>query len=311
MSASDLLPVLVIGAGPAGISTAIWLHNFDVPFHWVDAAGAVGGTLRRIHNEISNFPGGPFEDGQALCASLNGHLSTLDLAPKRHKIVSLRLNDHFDHPVAVDDEKVEHQAHRIILATGTSYRRLGIPGETEGMGDFVSQSAAGDAPRFAGRSVAVVGGGDAAFENALILADHDCQVTILARNHNFHARTSFVEAVQHHRSIHIPPRPSVVTRIEPAQGGCRLFIDQQGHQSILEVAAVFIRIGVDPRVPGGCQSLQKDGRGFIVVDGRGRTSHSDIFAVGDVTITPLRSAITAAGSGAHAAKACAEDLGFF
>ncbi len=311
MSASDLLPVLVIGAGPAGVSTAIWLHNFDVPFYWVDADGEVGGTLRRLHNEISNFPGGPFEDGQDLCASLVEHLSALSLAPKRRNIISLRLSDHFDHPVAVDDQGGELEARRVVLATGTAYRRLGVPGEAEGMGDFVSQSAAGDAPRFTGRSVAVVGGGDAAFENALILADHDCQVTILARNHNFRARPSFVEAAQHHRSIHIPPRSSVVTRIEPTQGGCRLFVDQQGHQSIIEVAAVFIRIGVDPRVPGGCQSLRKDERGFVVVDGRGRTSHSEIFAVGDLTSTPLRSAITAAGSGAHAAKACAEDLGFF
>jgi thioredoxin reductase (NADPH) len=309
MSAPESLPVLVVGAGPAGVSAALWLHNFDVPFDWVDATGEVGGALRRVHNEIANFPGGTFDDGRDLCATFKTHLSALELAPSPREIIALRPGDNGAPSVALTAEGGGFEARRIIVATGTTYRRLHIPGEAEGMGDYVSQSAAGDAPRFANRTVAVVGGGDAAFENALILADYGCDVTLLVRNHTYRARPAFVDAVRTHPSIHIDPRPSVVTRIEATQSGCRLYVDHGGETSTRQVAALFIRIGVDPQLPQGCERLKKDDAGFLIVDDRGRTSHPSLFAAGDVTSTPLRSVITAAGCGAHAAKACAEDLG--
>ncbi len=310
MKLTDHIPVLLVGAGAAGVSAAIWLDDFDVSFAWIDASGSVGGILTRVHNRIDNYPGDSFDDGTALARKLQAHVQQMDLAlrPARLKYVELS-DDGLVAELETEDRLVEIAPDRLVLATGTKYRRLQVPGEKEGLGRWVSQSAMADAPRFAGRPVAVVGGGDSGFENALVLAGHGCQVTLLLRNPEFRARPAFVRKVREHDLISIAPIPSTIERIERSGDGCRLFIDERGSATRLEVAAVFVRIGVDPVIPDGCEQLSTDDGGFIVVDESAQTSADRIFAAGDVTATSLRSVATSVSDGARAARSCAESLG--
>lgn len=302
---NDGAQVLVVGAGVAGVSAALWLDDFDIPFCWIDAAGEVGGMLRRVHNRIDNVPGKFYDDGMSLCRALQSQLDEAQLRFEHARLTRIRRND--SGLTAIVDGTA-HRFERIILATGTRYRRLDVPGEDEGMGRWISQSATADAARFSGTRVAVVGGGDAGFENALRLADHDCRVTLLLRSPPC-ARPSFADAVDAHPSIDIAPIPSQVRRIERLDEGCRLHLDQCGDATTIEVAALFVRIGVDPVVPDYELPLETDERGFLVADEYGRTSCVEIFAAGDVTSIALRSVATATGSGAMAARACGVDLG--
>ncbi len=312
--------VLLIGAGPAGISAALWLAEFEVPFHWVDTSGEAGGQLVRVHNQIRNVPGGIFDDGAALVSRLQDHVQKRRLTLRQARVVSIRPEEDGVRIKMEDQSSIAVK--RVILATGTSYRKLGVPGEEEGLsGKWISQSAAGDAERVAGQPVAVVGGGDAGFENALRLARVDCDVTLFLRSSSLRARPAFVRAVEEAPQITIAPIPSIVEKIErpsPVESlpgsegglGCMLTIDQDGDERIMEVAALFVRIGVEPQLPGGCDELECDSRGFVQVDDHFRTSNPAIFAVGDVSVTPLRSVVTATGNGAVAARTCASDLGY-
>jgi thioredoxin reductase (NADPH) len=202
-------------------------------------------------------------------------------------------------------------ADTVILATGTRYRKLGVPGEVDGLGQCVSQSATADGERFDGKTVAVVGGGDAGFENALRLTEHDCKVWMLLRNERFEARDSFIERVQANPRIEFYPFPTTVTEIQPdagAEGQCRLRLDVAGHPKTLDVACLFVRIGVDPVTPQVEPAIELQD-GFVIVDRHQQTSADALFAAGDVTNCVLRSVATAVGTGATAAKAAALHLG--
>lgn len=308
MNADPTTPLaLVIGAGIAGISAALWLTEFGVPFRWL-SAGPVGGILSRVHNRIDNYPGRSYPNGMSLVADLQAQLRQRNLSPEIGNIGELWCGQ--DQLGVSIYGQPEIHPERIILATGTRYRTLGVPGEREGLGQWVSQSATGDGCRFAGRSVAVVGGGDAGFENALRLADEGCDITLLLRSPEFRARTSFIDAVKKHRRITIAPIPSIIQKIEPIPRGCRLFIEQQGDTTTLDVAALFVRIGVEPRHPAGLEEIERDNEGFLIVDRALRTSDPRIFAAGDLISSPLRALVTAAAQGALAAKTCARDLNF-
>lgn len=298
--------VIVVGAGPAGISCALWLEKFGLSFDWVDKRGRVGGMLRRVHNEIADYAGRIYDDGPQLADDFAAQLSSLDLTPEGVEVTDIAIRDA---GLFVHLDGTDPQTYRLaVVATGTSYRQLDIPGEAEGMGDYVSQSATQDGARFSGRDVAVVGGGDAAFENALILANLGCRVTLLLRR-KARARPLFVDAVEDDQAISVAPIPSVVESIEPTPRGCRLHVRQCGESVERDVTALFVRIGVDPLVPDGLSSLETDDEGYLVIDERGRTSDDRILAAGDVTASPLPSVATAVGQGAQAARTAGKRLG--
>lgn len=309
MNSGDDKPVLLVGAGAAGISAALWLQDFDVAFDWIAIDPKPGGILRKVHNSIENYPGGFFADGPALADSMANHLQSIELQPRQARLTNV-VTDKSTLRCVIDDA-TEHRPTFLLLATGTEYRRLGVPGEKQGLHKWISQSATADAPRFAGRHVAVVGGGDSGLENALILSQHDCRITLLLRSPELKARPAFIDAIDDDPAISIAPMPSVVKRIERSDEGCRLHVDQQGQPVTYDVAALFVRIGVDPIIPSGCEELERDDRGFLVVDPDGRSSRPEIYAVGDVIATPLRSVATAVGGGARAARAIAVELGKF
>lgn len=313
----DIAPVAIIGAGAAAISAATWLHLRHVPFVWLseapDASATFGGTLNRVHNTIKNYPPNHYPNGAALVADFQKHLARCEIPLPRHQRV--------DHITVADNAPfctlLSHtpghppvHAKLVILATGTRYRRLHIPGEDLGAVPYLSQSSMADAARFAGQTVAVVGAGDAAFENALHLAEHGCTVHLLARNHQFRARAAFVQAALQHPNITLFPTPVQITRIHPAPDHttCTLELATPDGPQQLHVSCLFVRVGVEPTLPTIEPALQTTPDGYILTDFAQRTSHPLILAAGDVTHQNLRAVATATGSGATAARTAADLL---
>jgi thioredoxin reductase (NADPH) len=299
-------PCVLIGGGAAAISAAIWLCTFETPFRWIKGEDPLGGILHRVHNRIENFPPQGYPNGASLANDLTAHIDRLTIGPLlAHRAIHID-TDGERCKIVLDDQSVM-EASVVILATGTTYRTLGVPGEAQGLGRYVSQSAMADAHRFAGQPVAVVGGGDAAFENALRLARVGCDVTMILRSPTPRARHHFVDAVESHPAIRKLPIPTRVTQITESDKGCRLTLDVDGRRDHLDVACLFVRIGVNPCLPDCTPSLEtRDG--FIVVDQEQRTSHPRILAAGDVTDVPFRCVATAMGSGATAARTAARML---
>lgn len=304
---------LIVGAGAAGFSAALWLEEFKVPYRWISMGGELGGILGRVNNPIKTIPGMPLERGKDAPRAWRAQLDALGLqGPEDDELAHLSVEE--DLVLATLKRAGQLRAQRVLLATGTRYRQLHIPGEQDGLVQgVVSQSVSGDAASVAGQRVAIVGGGDAAFEGALILAKHGCQVELMLRSWPPQARAQFVAPVQQHPNITLWPVPAQVTQVhaDAQEHTCTLSVKVGELAPVqLKVAKLFVRVGVEPVCPPGA-SLLRDEAGYLRVDHQGRTNIPQLFAAGDVISDPLQAVSWAIGQGARCARAIAHDLGRF
>lgn len=298
--------VVIIGAGPAGLAAALWCDQLGLDTLILEQSETVGGQLHSIYGAIENYPGVRALNGAELLARFadqidnagfdlwtNVEIASVDLAAKR---VSLRSGEQL-------------QSISIIIATGVRRRQLGIPGENEFSGKGIVDSAASDRNLFAGKDVCVIGGGDAAVENALLLADVCPTVTLVHRGKKLRARREFVEQLQTNHCITVFTE-SVISRIignEEVEA-----VEIQRKEAIkpfqMAVRGVLIRIGVEPNTDSFRDQLQLDEKGYIVVTSQQETTLTNVFAIGDVS-NPMASTISGAtGAGATAAKVIADRL---
>jgi thioredoxin reductase (NADPH) len=203
----------------------------------------------------------------------------------------------------------ELQSIAIVIATGVRPRELGLPGEKEFAGKGMIESGARDRERFAGQDVCVVGGGDAAVENALLLAEVCPTVTLVHRAKKLRARPEFTEQLQAKHCITVFTE-SVLTRII---GGDHVeAVEIQRKQGLkpfqLAVRGVLIRIGVEPNTQLFSEQVKTDERGYIAVNSLQETNVSMVFAVGDVSNPVAPTISSATGAGATAAKVIASRL---
>jgi thioredoxin reductase (NADPH) len=295
-----MLDVIIIGAGPAGLSAALWCDELGLDTLVLEQHGEVGGQLLSVYNRIENYPGLRAANGRELRDLFaeqvrdcdfdlwtNVELERVDLNSKR---IALKSGE-------------ELQAISIIIATGIRRRRLGIPGEAELMGRGLMESATRDRDEFAGKDVCVVGGGDAAAENALLLAEVCPTVTLVHRGQKLRARSEFVERLRGEHCITVF-KESTLRRIigETEVEAVEIMRDGALKPFQMAVKGVLIRIGVEPNTGLFSEHIHMDERGYIVVTGEQETSARNVFAIGDVS-NPLAPTICGAtGAGATAAK---------
>jgi len=201
------------------------------------------------------------------------------------------------------------QSIAIVIASGVSPRELGVPGAKEFVGKGIIESGARDRQLFAGHDVCVVGGGDAAVENALLLAEVCPTVTLVHRGKKLRARREFIERLQAVHCITVFTE-SVVTRIIGDENVQAVEIQRKAGIKPFQLAVrgVLIRVGVEPNTQLFREQLETDEKGFVKVSGTQETSVPMVFAVGDVS-NPLAPTISsAAGGGATAAKVIAARL---
>jgi len=298
--------VIIIGAGPAGLSTAFWCDELGLDTLVLEQADRIGGQLHRVYNPIENYLGVKARNGEEF----------LDFFAKDAESAEFDLWTQV--AIASVDLKAKRillasgetlQSIAIVIASGVSPRELGVPGEKEFVGKGIIQSGARDRQLFAGHDVCVIGGGDAAVENALLLAEVCPTVTLVHRAKKLRARREFTERLQAVHCITVFTE-SVVTRIigdETVQA-----VEIQRKAGIkpfqLAVRGVLIRIGVEPNTQLFREQLETNEKGFIKVSSTQETSVPMVFAAGDVS-NPLAPTISsAAGAGATAAKVIAARL---
>ena len=298
--------VIIIGAGPAGLSTAFWCDELGLDTLVLEQAEQIGGQLHRVYNPIENYLGVKARNGEELLELFSGEveaaefdlwtqasIASVDLKAKRVSLAS--------------GESI--QSISIVIATGVRPRDLGVPGEKEFVGKGIIDSGARDRELFAGHDVCIVGGGDAAVENALLLAEVCATVTLVHRGKKLRARREFMERLQSNHCITVFTE-SVLTRIIGNEQVEAVEIHRrQGLKPFqLAVRGVLIRIGVEPNTELFREQLETDEKGFIEVSSQQETSVPMVFAVGDVS-NPLAPTISSAtGAGATAAKVIAARL---
>ena len=303
--------ILIVGGGPGGMAALLWSHSLGMRGLLLERASEAGGQMLVMHHRIIDYPGLVSRNGHELRDSFVNHLRELAL--------DWRLNcdvgrvDFEGMRIAIngdgngDGETLDCRA--LIIATGARNRRLGVPGEDEFVGRGVSFSATGEHPLFAGREVVVIGGGDSAIENCLILARVCPRVTLIHRSGTFRARKEWIRQVIEHPRIEV-----IVNARLTAIGGDadvrHVVIEDSrtGEQRTIPTAGVFIRIGMAPNTEFLKGHLALDREGYIQCNGRQQTSLPMVYAVGDVSRPLCRSVATAVGHGALAAKAIAETL---
>ncbi len=292
--------VIIVGSGPAGYTAAIYTARANMRPLVFEGAISAGGALMAT-TEVENFPGWPEGiQGPELMENLRKQAERFgaDLVSDDVTEVDLAADPKV---VKVGDEV--HLAHSVIIATGSAYRRLGVPNEERLMGRGVSACATCDGFFFRDVDIAVVGGGDSAMEEATFLTRFAKSVTLVHRRD--HLRAS---AIMQQRAF---DDPKITFRwnseVEDIIGdskvqGLKLRDTVTGEQSELPVSGMFSAIGHDPRNELVRDQLELDDEGYVVVaHPTTRTNIPGVFACGDVVDHIYRQAVTAAGTGCAAA----------
>jgi thioredoxin reductase (NADPH) len=298
--------VIIIGAGPAGLSAAFWCDELGLDTLVLEQFEQIGGQLNLIHNPIHNYLGLKTRNGAEFLQRIAEDVSTADFdlwtqsaietIDLRAKKISLQSGE-------------ELKAIAIVIATGVRRRTLDIPGEFEFSGKGVIDSATRDRELFAGKDVCVVGGGDAAAENALLLSEVCPTVTLVHRGKRLRARREFQERLQTNHCVTVFTE-AVLTRIIGTNEVEAVEVLRKDGLKPFQIAVkgVLIRIGVVPNTELFADQLPLDQERYVITDSRHETNVQLVFAIGDVS-NPLAPTISsAAGAGATVAKVIAARL---
>ena len=301
MSEREHHSVVVVGGGPAGYTAMIYLARDGLDALCVEGFEAGGQLLRT--SGVDNFPGFPQGVGGAeLPALMKAQAERFGAAFAFDEVVAI---DTSQRPFLIDGTLGAYSADAVILATGSRARRLGLASEEALANRGVGYCAICDGPMFAGQRVAVIGGGDAAVQQALGLTNLGCQVVMVHRRTELRAAPGLAEAARQHPAIELlaPYTVEEILGVEDAKvNGLRLRHAIDGDERTEPVGGVFVAIGHDPssELVKGQVALRPDGY-VRLAQGSTMTNVEGVFAAGDVADPIYRQAVTAAGSGCMAA----------
>lgn len=293
--------VIIIGSGPAGLSAAIYAQRAELTNIVIEKTGISGGQIINTY-EVDNYPGIPGISGFDLSAKFREHCDRLNTAFITGEVVGFTLEDNIK--VVTLDNGTMYRARTIIISSGGRPRHLNVPGEDKFAGLGLSYCATCDGAFFKNKTVAVVGGGDVAVEDAIFLSRICEKVYVIHRRDEFRAIKSSVNKLLANSNVEVL-WDSVVESINGTQTVESLNIKnvKTGDVSILEVAGIFIAIGYIPNSHLFKDIVATDDRGYIIAGENCETNVPGIFAAGDIRTKDLRQIITAAADGANAITA--------
>jgi len=293
--------IIIIGSGPAGYTAAIYAARANLAPLLIASSVEAGGELMKT-TEVDNYPGFPEGImGPDLMTNMQQQAERFGTEIVLDDVVKLELEGEVKR-VTLGNGDV-HEALTVIFATGSAYRKLGLEDEERMSGQGVSWCATCDGFFFRQKTIAVVGGGDSAMEEATFLTKFADKVYLIHRKDSFRA-----SKVMQERAFN-DPKIEVLWNKEVAHiygdqlvTGIGLIDTVDGAETTLDVSGLFIAIGADPRTHLVHGQLDLTAEGTIAVDGRSsRTNITGVFAAGDVIDPTYRQAVTAAGSGTVAA----------
>jgi len=297
---TDVRDVIVIGSGPSGYTAALYAARARLSPLVFEGSVTSGGALMNT-TDVENYPG--FPDG-VLGPDLMDQLRKqaerfgAELIADDVTEVDLKAT-----PKQVKAGEDTYLARTVIIATGSGYRELGVPGERRLSGHGVSWCATCDGFFFREQDIAVIGGGDSAMEEGTFLTRFARSVTIVHRRDSLRASRIMQDRALSNPKIKFVWDSEVAEVVgEDRVTGLRLRNLKTGQESTLEVTGMFVAIGHDPRSELFTGQLPTDAEGYIQVDHPStRTSIDGVFAAGDVVDRIYRQAVTAAGTGCAAA----------
>lgn len=293
--------VIIVGGGPGGLSALLWCSELGLNAILFEKEAEFGGQLLWTYNPIRNYLGIEAANGKEVRDRFLRQVENT----KIDKLTGAKIvrADLAEKTIFLADGRA-YSANALIFATGVRRRKLGIPGEEEFRGRGILESGVKARDDVKDKTVVIVGGGDAALENALILGEKAECVFVVHRRAEFTSRPDFIKRARKNEKIEFHPN-AVVTAVlgKQAVEAVELKDLETGKLSTLPVDAVLIRIGVEANTKIFQGQVELDELGYVRVNSRCETNVPGIFAVGDVA-EPLAPTISGAvGTGASAAKA--------
>lgn len=291
--------VIVIGAGPAGLTAAIYAARYNLN---VLVVGKLFGGLATEASRICNFPSYINTTGMDLMKKILEQVRDLKIEIKQAEVLDINSKKEFE----IITRKENYLAKQIILAIGSERKKLQLENERKFMGKGISYCATCDANFYKNKIVGVVGGSDAALSSASLLAKVAKKVYIIYRKEKFtKAQPAWIEEVKKTKKIALMFN-SVVTKLEGKEYLEEIEINRKKR---LKVDGLFVEIGSVPNIELAEKlKLKIDSNKYIVVDKKQATSLKGVFAAGDITNNPLKQIITACGEGAIAADSAYREL---
>lgn len=293
-----MLDLIVIGAGPAGLSAALYASRAGANVLVLDG-GAPGGKMN-LTAEIENYPG-LITKGPQLAYAMYEQCLSFGAQYEFGEVD--RIETHADHQVVHVQER-SYQTRYVFIATGTKERHMGIVNEEEMSGRGVSYCAVCDGPFFKNKDVCVVGGGNSAIEEALYLSDIVANVHIVVRRDVLRADQYLADKLKEKENIHMHylKKPVAVEVTDQKVSGLLVEDSHTQERSTIIAQGIFPFIGLDPVTDFVKDLGIVNERGYIEVDDNQQTAIQGIFAGGDVTDKKLRQVVTAASDGAIAGQ---------
>ena len=285
--------ILIIGSGPAGLSAAIYAARTGLRFAVLEQAAFSGGQMINT-NEIENYPGLIKTDGYQLATAMRQQAEQLGTAFLTAQVTGLSKTE--NGLWCVECGMSRYLSRTVVIAAGARHKELHVEGEERLLGHGVSYCAVCDGGFFKGRTVAVVGGGNTAAEEALYLSGICKTVYLIHRRDTLRADASLVQRILKTENI-TPVLNSQIKSIEGDEKVTGVWLNTEIH---LDVDGVFVAVGIRPNSEPYTAAVACDEQGFLCADETGVTSAPGVFAAGDIRTKALRQIITAASDGANA-----------
>lgn len=296
---------IIIGSGPAGLTAAIYAQRAQLNAVVVEKEFMGTGQIAESE-QVDNYPGLYGKAGFDLGEEFRNHAIALGTEFYEGEVVRIIPNDN-GYSVEFDDES-SLEAKTIIYAAGARHRKLDIIGESEFTGKGVSYCAVCDGAFYKGKNVAVVGGGDTALGDALLLSKIADKVYLIHRRDQFRANKTLQTNVKNTPNIELVLN-TVPTEILGDKKVNAVKILQNEREEILSVDGVFIAVGEQPESSLLQGIAELDDRGYVIASEDGATSADGIFVAGDVRTKPLRQVVTATADGANCVYSIEKYLG--
>ncbi len=292
--------IIIIGGGPAGLTAAQYSARGNLKTLLIEEMGSGGQVL--LINDLENYPG--FKEpisGMKLSDDMEKQALKFGAEIINESVTKIEKKGNIFHVIT---DSGEHTSYAVIVATGAKHKKLMVKGEDEFSGRGVSYCATCDGPFFKNKKILVVGGGDAACDEATYLSKLTDKVVMIHRKERFRAQKALAERVEKNKNIEI----RFNTECREIKGTAKVekvvLETTDGKRYEEEFDAVFIFIGSLPQTKV-LPDVSKDEAGFVIVDCNMETSIKGLFAAGDVRDTPFRQIIVSCGDGAIAAHSAA------
>ncbi|MDD3795469.1 MAG: thioredoxin-disulfide reductase [Lachnospiraceae bacterium] len=297
--------VIIIGSGPAGLTAAIYAERAKLSALVIEKEYISGGQVVNTY-EVDNYPGLPGIGGVELGMKFREHAEKMGAVFATETVEHITIEDTVKKVVT---DQQTYEARSLIIATGAVHRKLEVPGEEELAGMGVSYCATCDGAFFKGRTVAVIGGGDVAVEDAIFLARICEKVYLIHRRDSLRAAKMLQEKLFSCENVELVWDAAVEEICgEDQVESIRIKKLKNGEKAYLPVDGVFIAVGIVPNTKEFCNNLEMNEGGYLVAGEDCAMKTPGIYAAGDVRTKKLRQIITAAADGAVAAAGVEEHL---